>query len=295
MAFGGPCAPGSILGLPLNGIVALLWITLGYFAAQRMSEGPVSTRERRTWTAAFLLLGVTALGASYLDAQSNRQNLAKVAAAISSRPPMRIDGDLVSVDLGTSKVNVRKGGSLRHLFRSIDLPSLDVRLTPDGRLLLDCEIRDSKGRIVASISESSLSVDAFGSGYDLNSDRRGFEVVDSTGQPVFQVRAPGSPNQFCMGQGSGGWRRMTIASSFRSPMVSSTFHRWSATPVIAGITRVVTCVRSRRECSSARPADDSPSFLKRHELRLCADRRPRPEGADRSVANRHHSTGLAPS
>ena len=61
-----------------------------------------------------------------------------------------------------------------------------VTITGQGEVLFNGDLRDNSGDVVAEIRNSTLQL-IDGSRYDVNSDSRGFEVVDKEGVPVLQL------------------------------------------------------------------------------------------------------------
>ena len=60
----------------------------------------------------------------------------------------------------------------------------------DGRIMLDFDIKDSRGNVIASIKPEGWKI--YSSQIDYNNDQNGFEVIRGDGKVIFQIELKGN-------------------------------------------------------------------------------------------------------
>jgi len=117
-----------------------------------------------------------AVGHCYYE--KSRQDAAQATHVQERRELPRISGFPATFHYGTETIHVESAMSFQ-----MGLFTIGVDAT--GVIVFDGEIRESTGRVIATVRGSELLVH-HNAKYDVNSDLAGFEVVDAKRRPVLQ-------------------------------------------------------------------------------------------------------------
>ena len=177
---------------PVEAILGAVVAFVGFHVTARLARPEqCSIRELRLWRAAFLGIALLMYVNGVYAKRETRLQPQRMLNAYAQRQLPKVTNVPAAFYFGDNYArSIQWGQQVRP---TILLP-FSFGIAPDGNLLIEGEIRDREGNVIAELRNSFLYPRGASLDYDSNSDLHALELVDSEGMPIFQVVVQDHPS-----------------------------------------------------------------------------------------------------